>query len=73
MFTEVKKNRGICTSSNVDIWVYQLGDPQYVATRVESGSDDPDNLGNLGHFLGGSSGSHPQINYLDLTRMSNVH
>ena len=28
--------------------------------RVESGSDDPDNLGPLGHFFGGSSGSHPQ-------------
>ena len=28
--------------------------------RVESGSDDRDNLGNLGHFFGGSSGSHPQ-------------
>ena len=25
--------------------------------RVESGLDDPDNLG---HFFGGSSGSHPQ-------------
>ena len=31
-----------------------------VATRVESGSDDPDSLGQLGHFFGGSSGSHPQ-------------
>ena len=29
-------------------------------SRVESGSDDPDYLGYLGHFLGGSSGSHPQ-------------
>ena len=28
--------------------------------RVESASDDPDNLGHLGHFFGGSSGSHPQ-------------
>ena len=28
--------------------------------RVESGSDDPDNLDHLGHFFGGSSGSHPQ-------------
>ena len=33
---------------------------RYVATRVKSGSDDPDNLGHLGHFFGGSSGSHPQ-------------
>ena len=28
--------------------------------RVVSGSDDPDNLAHLGHFFGGSSGSHPQ-------------
>ena len=28
--------------------------------RVESGSDDPDNLGHLGHFFGGSSGCHLQ-------------
>ena len=28
--------------------------------RVESGSDDPDNLSHLGHFFGGSSGSHLQ-------------
>ena len=30
----------------------------FLTSRVESGSDDPDNLG---HFFGGSSGSHPQI------------
>ena len=29
--------------------------------RVESGSGDPDNVGHLGHFFDGSSGSHPQI------------
>ena len=28
--------------------------------RVESGSDDPDNVGHLGHFFDGSSRSHPQ-------------
>ena len=28
--------------------------------RVESGSNDPDYLGHLGHLFGGSSGSHPQ-------------
>ena len=28
--------------------------------RVESGLDDPDNLGHLGHFFSGSSGSHLQ-------------
>ena len=26
--------------------------------RVEGESDDPDYLGHLGHFFGGSSGSH---------------
>ena len=31
-----------------------------IAIRVESGSDDPDNLCHLGHFFGGSSGSHLQ-------------
>ena len=31
-----------------------------VGSRVESGSDDPDYLGHLGHIFGGSSGSHPQ-------------
>ena len=31
----------------------------YFCSRAESGSDDPDNLGHLGHFFGGSSGSHP--------------
>ena len=28
--------------------------------RVESGSNDLENLGHLGHFFGGSSGSHLQ-------------
>ena len=28
--------------------------------RCRTGLDDPDNLGHLGHFFGGSSGSHPQ-------------
>ena len=32
----------------------------HMHTRVESGSDDPDNLGHLGHIFGESSGSHPQ-------------
>ena len=33
---------------------------QVYPCRVESGLDDPDNLCHLGHFFGGSSGSHPQ-------------
>ena len=33
---------------------------QLMYIRVESGSDDPDYLGHLGHLFGGSSGSHPQ-------------
>ena len=42
--------------------------------RVESGLDDPDNLGHLDHFVGGSSGFHLQttVNYLDVTRISHV-
>ena len=42
--------------------------------RVESESDDLDNLGHLGHFFGRSSGSHSQtkINYLDVTQISHV-
>ena len=28
-------------------------------SRVESGLDDPDNLGHLGHFFEGQVGSHP--------------
>ena len=35
-----------------------MNDKQHI--RVESGSDDPDNLGHLGHFCGGSRGSHLQ-------------
>ena len=31
-----------------------------MCVRVESGSDDPDNVGHLDHFVDGSSGSHPQ-------------
>ena len=29
-------------------------------SRVGSGSNDPDNVGHLGHFFDGSSGSHLQ-------------
>ena len=31
-----------------------------INSRVESGLDDPDNLGHLDHFFGRLSGSHPQ-------------
>ena len=31
-----------------------------MGNRAESGSDDQDNLGHLGHFIGGSSGLQPQ-------------
>ena len=44
--------------------------------RVESGSDDPDNLGHLGHFfvtfLEGQVGVICKLNYLDLTQISHV-
>ena len=32
----------------------------YAHTRVESGSDDPDNVGHFGHLFDGLSESHPQ-------------
>ena len=35
-----------------------------VSVRVESGLDDPDNLGHLVHFFGRSSESHPQTKKL---------
>ena len=31
---------------------------------VKSGSDDPDDVGHLGHLFDGSSGSHPQTIYI---------
>ena len=45
----------------------------YPVSRVESGSDDPDNLGHLGHFLEGQvhgPGLIHKLNYLDVTRIS---
>ena len=38
--------------------------------RVESGSDDLDNLGQLGYFLVGQVGLIHKLNYLDITRIS---
>ena len=43
-----------------------------VQIRVESGSDDPDNLGHLGYFLVGQVGLIHTLNYLDVTRKSHV-
>ena len=40
-----------------------------IRDRVESGSDDPDNLGNLGHFLVGQVGLIHKLNYLDVTQI----
>ena len=37
--------------------------------RVESGSDDPDNVGHLGHFLMGQVGLIHKLNYLDVIRI----
>ena len=42
-----------------------------LCNRVEGGSDISDYLGHLSHFFGGSSGLHPQINYLDMTWLFN--
>ena len=43
----------------------------YVAIRVESGSDDPDYLGHLGHFLVGQVDLIRKLIYLDVTRIFN--
>ena len=43
-----------------------------VDSRVESGSDDPDYLGHLGHFLVGQVGLIYKQNYLYVTRVSHV-
>ena len=40
-------------------------------TRVESGSDDPDYPGHLGHFLVGQAGLIRKLIYLDVTRIFN--
>ena len=40
-------------------------------TRIESGSDDPDNLGHLGHFLVGQVDLIHKLNYMDVTRIFN--
>ena len=42
---------------------------QMATDRVESGLDDPDNLGHLGHFLEGQVGPIHKLNYLDATRI----
>ena len=38
-----------------------------VSGRVESGSDDPDYLGCLGHFFAGQVGLIHKLNYLNVT------
>ena len=45
--------------------------PSKAHTRVESGSDDPEYLGHLGHFLVGQVGLIRKLNYLDVTRIFN--
>ena len=39
----------------------------HICTRIESGSDDPDNIGHLFHFLVGQVGLIHKVNYLDVT------
>ena len=41
------------------------------ATRIESGSDDPDYLGHLSHFLVGQVGLIRKLNDLDVTLIFN--
>ena len=40
-----------------------------IISRVDSGLDDPDNVGHLGHFLMGQVGLIRKLNYLDVTRI----
>ena len=44
-----------CMHVHCTMWMNEI-----TVTRVESGSDDPDNVGHLGHFFDVSSGSHSQ-------------
>ena len=52
-----------CVCVCVRVWVH--------VCRVESGLDDQDDLGHLGHFFGRSNGSHLQTKFsgcdLDIT------
>ena len=48
-----------CSLSNTDSWS--------VSGLKASGSDDPDNLGYLGHFLVGQVGLIHKLNHLDVT------
>ena len=50
-----------------------LGTSVAIATRVKSRSDDPDNLGHLGHFLEGQVGLICKLDYLDVNRISHVY
>ena len=43
-----------------------------MTARVDSGSDDPDYLGHLGHFFGESGGLIHKLNYLDVTQIFNI-
>ena len=43
-----------------------------MVNRVESGSDDLDNLGHLGHLFVGQVGLFHKPNYLDVTQISHV-
>ena len=42
-----------------------------VLHKVESGLDDPGNLGNLGHFLMSQAGLIHKLNYLHVTKIFN--
>ena len=53
------------TLGSHSVWIREVW--LYVYIRVESGSDDPDNLGHLGHFLEGQVGLICKLNYLDVT------
>ena len=65
----------VTITNSMDYWV--LLNMQWTitktCTRVESGLDDPDNLGHLDHFLVGQVGLIRKLNYPDVTQISHVY
>ena len=52
--------------------IHSLSSCVLVCSRVESGSDDRDNLGHLDHFLEGEVDPIRKLYYLDVTQISHV-
>ena len=56
----IQQKHNLVTAALLEIFELVESHKLYNPIRVESGSNDLDNLGHLGHLFGGSSGSHPQ-------------